>query len=215
VRGRAERGERAKDVAVDLARVGLAGDRVGVREAEELGHAGVEGLDLVVVTIKEGKERGLGAGRALDATEAEVVACARQVAQVPEKLLEPKRSPLADGRQLGRLEVGEAERRQVLVLLGEGRQARDDGRELVEQEREAVAQEDEVGVTARSGGRCVSTRADGRSMWGSGNVLGDEARGGAEASSAARAQDMELTVSVSAPRPRRAISAPEHAGRTG
>lgn len=189
VGGRAERGERAKDIAVDLARVRLAGDGVGVREAEELSHALVEGLDLLVVAVKQGEERGLRSGRALDATEAEVVLCPPEVAQIPQELLEPERRALADRRQLGRLEVGEAERRQRAVLLGKGSEARDDGRELVEQEREAVAQEDEVGVAAE---RSATGRVAGRSARATDcsrlarqgerkNALGDEARGGTQA----------------------------------
>lgn len=46
VRGRAERGERAEDVDVDLARVGLSGDGVRVLETRELGDEVVELFDL-------------------------------------------------------------------------------------------------------------------------------------------------------------------------
>lgn len=165
VRSRAERSERSKDVAVDLSRVRLTSDGVGVREAKKLGHTSVEGLDLVVVAVKQGKERSLGAGRALDTAEAKVVTGARQVAQVPEELLKPERSPLADGRQLGRLEVGKSERRQVLVLLGKGCEARDDGRELVEEEGQAVAQENEVGVAARPKTVSAPTEKQNNAAW--------------------------------------------------
>ena len=41
-----ERGERAEDVDIDLARVGLAGDGVGVLKARELGDEAVELFDL-------------------------------------------------------------------------------------------------------------------------------------------------------------------------
>lgn len=40
-----------------------------------------------MVTLEEGKERRLGTGGSLDATETDVVACALDVAQVPEELL--------------------------------------------------------------------------------------------------------------------------------
>ena len=46
VRGRTEGGERREDVDVDLARVGLRGDRVGVGEAREGGQSAVEFFDL-------------------------------------------------------------------------------------------------------------------------------------------------------------------------
>lgn len=39
-------GKRTKDIGVDLSRVSLAGDGVGVREAEKLSHSLVKGLNL-------------------------------------------------------------------------------------------------------------------------------------------------------------------------
>lgn len=160
VDGRAERGEGREDVGVNLARVGLASNGVGVGEAEELGDALVEGLDLLVVAVKELEERALGAGGALDAAEAEVVARALEVAQVPEELLDPQGRALADSRQLRGLEVGEAERREVTVLLGKGREARDDDSELGDEDVEAVTEEDEVGVVgnvARGGAKAAGS----------------------------------------------------------
>lgn len=88
VRGRSEGSKRSEDITVDLPRVGLTGDWVGVREAEELGDALVEGLNLLMVAVEESEERGLGAGRTLNATEANVLTGTGEVAEVPEKFLE-------------------------------------------------------------------------------------------------------------------------------
>ena len=153
----AERREGGEDIGVNLTRVGLATDGVGVREAKELSDALVESLDLGVVAVEEGKERGLGTGGALDTAEAEVVARTLEVAEVPEELLDPEGGTLADSGELGGLEVGEAESGEVAILLGEGGQARDDDRELGDENVETVTEEDEVGV------------------------VGDEARGGTKA----------------------------------
>lgn len=146
--GGTERGKGAEDIGVDLTRVGLAGDGVGVAEARELGDALVEGLDLLVVAVEESEEGSLGTGRALDATETEVVTSALEVAQVPEKLLDPEGGTLADGRQLGGLEVGETKGREVLVLLGEGGETSNDDGELGEEDVETITEEDQVGVVS-------------------------------------------------------------------
>ena len=87
VRGCAKAGEGREDVDVDLARVRLGRDGVRVPEAGELGDAAVELLDLIVVPVEQGEEARLGARRALDAPEAEVVPRTLDVAQIPEKLL--------------------------------------------------------------------------------------------------------------------------------
>lgn len=117
-----------------------------------------------MVAVEEGKERRLGAGRALHATEAEVVAGTLEVAEVPEQLLEPEGRTLTNGGKLSRLEVGEAEGGEVGVFLSEDGKARDDSRQLGEEEVETVAEEDEVRVVsdiARSGteAECQSVRA--------------------------------------------------------
>jgi hypothetical protein len=105
-----------------------------------------------VIAVEESQERSLGTGRTLDASEAEVRPRSLQVSQVPQQLLDPEGSSLADSRQLSWLEVGEAEGGQVTVLLGEGGQAGDDDGELGQKDVETLSEEDEVGVAAVSGG---------------------------------------------------------------
>ena len=60
--------------------------------------------------------------------------------------LQPQRRPLPDRRELRRLEVREAERGQVAVLARKRRKAVDHDGELPEEEREGLADEDQVGV---------------------------------------------------------------------
>ena len=56
-----------KDVAVDLARIGLAGDGVALGKTKGVAHYLVKLFDFVVVAVEEGEEAALGAGGALDA----------------------------------------------------------------------------------------------------------------------------------------------------
>ena len=61
--------ERGQHLGVNLARVGLPRDRIGLGEAERLGHHPVQSLDLGVVAVEELQEAGLSAGRPLDPQE--------------------------------------------------------------------------------------------------------------------------------------------------
>ena len=63
--------------------------------------------------------------------------------------LKPQGRTLADGCELGRLEVGEAKSRKIAVLLGELGQTVNDDCELVDDKRQCLADEDEVCIAAR------------------------------------------------------------------
>ena len=69
MRALGDAGERGEHLGIDLARVGLARDRIGLVEAERRGDHAVERLDLGVVAVEQRQEAGLGAGRPLDAQE--------------------------------------------------------------------------------------------------------------------------------------------------
>lgn len=109
-----------------------------------------------MIAIEQRQKAPLRARRPLDAPEPEIVPSTLQVPQVPQELLDPQRCTLADGRQLRRLEVREAEGRQGAVLGRKCGEARDDRCELGEEEVEAFAQEDEVGVAGGGRSRQVS-----------------------------------------------------------
>ena len=78
---------------------------------------------------------------------------ALEVLEVHEQVLNPHARALANGRQLRRLVVGEAEGRQGLVRLGEPLEAVDDTRELGQEDVQAVAHDDDVRVVADVAGR--------------------------------------------------------------
>ena len=130
----------------DLARVGLAGDGEGFGKAESLGDHAVELVAFAVIAVEEGEERGLGAGGALDAAELESGDAVLELVEVDGEVLGPERRPLADGGELGGLEVGVAEGGQVLPLQGEGAEGIDHIREPPAQQRHRVAHDDQVGV---------------------------------------------------------------------
>ena len=142
----AEGRERVQRVDVDLTRVRLPRARVRVLEAKQLDHTVVQRLHLRVVPVEQRQERRLRAGRALHATQAQVVSGPLEVSQVPEQLLQPQRRSLAHRRQLCRLEVRPPEHRQVLVLQRKLRQPVDHVHQLGNQDVVRVSEEDQVRV---------------------------------------------------------------------
>ncbi len=141
-------GEAAEHLRVDQARIGLPGDRephVG-RPTHLLRHQLVEPLDLFPVPVKEGQERGLGAGGPLDAPESQGLQTVLHVLQGHRKVVRPQGRPFADGRRLGRLKMGEPQRRQVTVLSRECCQGVDHLHEPPRDYEEALADEQQVGV---------------------------------------------------------------------
>ena len=138
--------QRAEHLGVDLARVGLARDGIGLGEAERLGHHAVERLDLGVVAVEELEEAGLRAGRPLDPQELQLGEPLLDLAQVEDQLVAPERRALADRHELRRLEVGVAQAGQRLVPLGEPCQGVDRGGRLVADDLQRRADQDQVGV---------------------------------------------------------------------
>ena len=58
--------------------------------------------NLFFISLEESKEAGLGAGRALDPTESEIVASVLQITEVHQQVLSPQTGPLTHRGQLGR-----------------------------------------------------------------------------------------------------------------
>ena len=103
-----------------------------------------------MVPIKEGQEASLGPRGPLDASETDIVPGALEVPQVPQEFLNPEGGSLADGGQLGGLEMGEPEGGQVTVSLGKLGETRDDSGQLGQEDIESVSEEDQVGVANRA-----------------------------------------------------------------
>lgn len=117
----AEGGQGVEDISVDFARVGLGRDDVSALKPSLFRDEFVQGLDLRVVIVEDLEERGLGSRRAFYAAETEVGASALEVGQVFEEVLGPEAGSLADGGELGGLEVRVGEAGEGLVGLAEGR----------------------------------------------------------------------------------------------
>ena len=146
VRRGSEAAQPGDHVSVDLPCVCLPRHNEAAGEARLGRHQPVEALHLLVVAVKpEGRahvynqctvhkigscsqleEGGLGPRGPLHPPEPQPVPGRPQVLLVHDQLLEPETRPLANCCQLGRLEVGEAQGRQVLVLPGKVAQPRDD-----------------------------------------------------------------------------------------
>ena len=140
------RTEGREDIAVDLARIGLAGDGVALGKAKGVRHQLVELFHLVVVAVEEGQKAGLGAGGALHPAEAQVGALALQVAQIHDQVLDPQAGALADGGQLRRLEVGKAEGWLVFPVFGKAGHAVDDAGEFGQEDVQAVAEHQQFAI---------------------------------------------------------------------
>jgi hypothetical protein len=150
VDGSSETSQRSQHVRIDLSRISLSGDWISIGQPGQLGHSLVERFDLVVVPVKEGQEAPLSPRGPLDSSETDIVPRTFEVSQVPQEFLDPQGSSLADGGQLGGLEVSETEGGEVSVGLGELGKTGDDRGELGEEDVESVSQEDQVGVATRS-----------------------------------------------------------------
>ena len=155
-----ERCKWLQNIDVNLARVRLTGHRVRKLEARQFGDTLIELLDLHrwsarwirqtssayfrVVAFEQCKKGRLGAGRSFHPSEANVIASALQVSQVPQQLLQPQASSFADRNELGRLKMRPTQARQSAVRVGPRSEAVDDDREFVEQQVQASLQEDEI-----------------------------------------------------------------------
>ena len=139
-------GQHIEDLAIDLARVGLAGDGEDPVEAHFACYQVIELAHAVVVASKQFEEAGLGAGGSLDASEAEGIQAVVDLVEVEHEVLAPQTGPFADGGQLGRLEVGKAHRGQVAPGEGEPGQGVDDAHHPIANPREPLAHEQKIGV---------------------------------------------------------------------
>ena len=109
-----------------------------------------------MVAVEEFEEARLGAGGSLDAAERDALDLLFDPLEVEQKVLEIETEPLADGGELRRLEVGEAEGGQRLVGVAEGGELAHQPEQFAADDLQSFAHLDELGV------------------------VGDEAAGGAE-----------------------------------
>lgn len=134
------------DVRVHFSRVRLGRDGVCIPEPSKLGHKTIELLDFIVIASKDSQERSLGSSRSLGTAETKVVAGASEIAEIPEKVLQPEAGTLANGGKLGRLVVGVAKSSEVFVLDGELTEFVDYVGELGEDDIETLFEKDQVCV---------------------------------------------------------------------
>ena len=146
-------GERVEHLGVDLARVRLAGYGVGLVEAHLAGHELFELAHLLVVAVEQLQKAGLGAGGALGAAGPQRGDAVLHFGEVQCQVVCPQAGPAADRGGLGRLQVREPQRGQVAILPGKVAQRPDHRRQPPRDQRERLAQQDEVGVVGHKAAR--------------------------------------------------------------
>ena len=120
-------GQRVEHLGVDFARIGLAGDGVRGVEAHLLGDELFELAHLGVIAVEQLQKLACVPVVPLTLRALQRCDAVLDFGQIEHQVVGPQACPVADGRRLGRLQVREAERRQVAILLGEVGQ-RDDHR---------------------------------------------------------------------------------------
>ena len=157
-------GQRREHLAIDFPRIGLTRHGIDRVEPHLAGDELIEAADLVVIAVKQGEEAGLRAGGPLGAAEAQRGQAVLQFVQVQDEIVAPEAGAFADGGQLGRLEVREAERLQVAVACGKAGQGVDDADQAVAQQTQPLAHQDQVSVVGdiAAGGAEVDDVARGR-----------------------------------------------------
>src|SRR6185436_14139112 len=103
------------------------------------------------VPREEGEEARLGAGRPLDPAAAQGRQAVADLVEVEEEVLQPEAGPFADGGQLGRLEVGVGEGRDVLGAAGEGGQLAGGRGQPGGQQLQGLPHQQDVGVVGDEG----------------------------------------------------------------
>ena len=104
-----------------------------------------------MVAVEQLHEARLRAGRTLGAEHTQVCDAELDLVQIHQQLVDPEGRALADGGQLCRLEMREAEGRLILVCVSKCAQLADDGNQLLADEQQALLELDDVGVVADVG----------------------------------------------------------------
>jgi len=115
--------EHRKHAAVQLSRVGLPADRVDRLQPHLFGDALFQLQHLLAIAVEKRQEAGLGAGGALGAQQLHRAQRVVEVLHIHQEVLHPKGCALAHRHRLRGLQVGEAQRGQVLVPEREGAKA--------------------------------------------------------------------------------------------
>ena len=163
--GLPQAGQGIENLAIDFARVGLAGDGVDRVEAHLAGDQLIQAADALVIAAEEGEKTGLRAGRALDAAEAQRFQTMLEFVQIENEIVAPQTGAFADGRELGRLKMRETERGQIAPARGEAGQRVDDADEPIAQQPQTLAHQDQIGIVgdiAAGAPRWMIARASGQ-----------------------------------------------------
>ena len=143
--------EGGQQLAVLLARIGLAGDRERCFETEAPSNCTIQGGDLLAVALKQGHVAGLGARRTLGAATTERLQPMLDLLEVAEEILKPQAGALADRGELRRLEMGIGQRGRRPMTLGELGQGFDGCGGPPAQQDQSLTKQQDVGVVGNEG----------------------------------------------------------------
>ena len=99
-----------------------------------------------MIAVEQVEVAGLRAGSAFEPAKPERREFVFNFLKIAHEIVAPEGGPFADGRNLGRLIVGQPERREVAMLLGEGSQGVNDDGQPLGDDAQRVAHDDQVGV---------------------------------------------------------------------
>src|SRR5690606_37812023 len=139
-------GEGVEDLQVDLAGICLSRDGEDLFKAEVAGDFFLQLEGPLRMAVEEVQKRGLRARGPFGAEKRERAAEPFPFERVHKQMLEPKTRPLADGRWLRDLVMGETEARACRVLFCKTGQKPDCHREFLEEKRERLFHLDQVGI---------------------------------------------------------------------
>lgn len=99
-----------------------------------------------MIAIEQCHEGSLGSSGSLDTSELEIVTSTLEVAKIPQQFLDPESGTLANGDQLGGLEMSETESGQITVFGSKLAENVDDTSELVQQDIIAITNDDQITI---------------------------------------------------------------------
>ncbi len=133
-------------LGIDLPRVGLAGDGVALVEADLAADQLFQSPDFGMVALEQVQETRLGAGCPLGPSGLQARQAVLELPEVQHQVVRPQTRPLADRRQLRRLQVGEAEAGQVAIPPGELGQPIDHRHQPGADQLKRLSEQQQVGI---------------------------------------------------------------------
>ena len=137
-----------------LAGIRLSGYRITIRKTHLSGYHPIRQTAFLMISVKKLQKAGLGTGRPLGPKQLHRIQHMIQILQIQAQLLQPQGRPLAHGRRLGRLKMGEGQCRLILVGFGKSCQLGHDIDQLLSYQPQGLCHDNNIGIVSHiTGGR--------------------------------------------------------------